>query len=164
MKNVWVLIALVMSTFAAQSQAATVTTTTELNTVTSNANFGRDKVKGEFNDIYHFNLATKDHASVSVTNSFTTKGFINDFRATLDNMPLTLHYTKGDSFQILTTDTLLTLANGFHQLIVSGNALKTASYGGSLQVSPVPVPAAVWLFGSALMGVIGVARRKQTSV
>ena len=29
------------------------------------------------------------------------------------------------------------------------------------QTSPVPVPAAVWLFGSGLIGLIGVARRKK---
>jgi hypothetical protein len=29
-------------------------------------------------------------------------------------------------------------------------------------VAPVPVPAAVWLFGSGLLGLIGVARRRQT--
>jgi hypothetical protein len=28
-------------------------------------------------------------------------------------------------------------------------------------VSPVPVPAAVWLFGSGLLGLIGIARRKK---
>jgi hypothetical protein len=28
--------------------------------------------------------------------------------------------------------------------------------------TPVPVPAAVWLFGSGLLGLIGIARRKQT--
>ena len=31
-----------------------------------------------------------------------------------------------------------------------------------LTTSPVPVPAAVWLFGSGLLGLIGVARRKNT--
>jgi hypothetical protein len=30
----------------------------------------------------------------------------------------------------------------------------------SLVTNPVPVPAAVWLFGSALLGLVGVARRK----
>ena len=29
-----------------------------------------------------------------------------------------------------------------------------------LQLTPVPVPAAVWLFGSGLLGLIGIARRK----
>jgi len=32
-------------------------------------------------------------------------------------------------------------------------------YGGSTQ--PVPVPAAVWLFGSGLLGLVGIARRKK---
>ncbi len=38
-------------------------------------------------------------------------------------------------------------------------------YGWAVQlgdVSAVPVPAAVWLFGSGLLGLIGVARRKKT--
>lgn len=30
-----------------------------------------------------------------------------------------------------------------------------------VQITPVPVPAAVWLFGSGLLGLIGIARRKQ---
>ena len=35
------------------------------------------------------------------------------------------------------------------------------SYDGTFEVSSVPVPAAVWLFGSGLLGLIGVARRKK---
>ncbi len=31
---------------------------------------------------------------------------------------------------------------------------------GKLEVSAVPVPAAVWLFGSGLLGLVGIARRK----
>jgi len=34
--------------------------------------------------------------------------------------------------------------------------------GISLNVSAVPVPAAVWLFGSGLLGLVGVARRNRT--
>ena len=36
----------------------------------------------------------------------------------------------------------------------------SAYFAGSMQVSQVPIPAAVWLFGSGLLGLIGVARRK----
>ena len=32
---------------------------------------------------------------------------------------------------------------------------------GQLVVNPIPIPAAVWLFGSGLIGLIGVARRKK---
>lgn len=39
---------------------------------------------------------------------------------------------------------------------------KSSSYTLHIsQVSPVPVPAAVWLFGSGLIGLVGVARRKK---
>ena len=46
-------------------------------------------------------------------------------------------------------------------------SIKTANsfYGWAVQsgdVSAVPVPAAVWLFGSGLLGLFGVARRKKT--
>jgi len=34
----------------------------------------------------------------------------------------------------------------------------TLTYG---DVSAVPVPAAVWLFGSGLVGLVGIARRKK---
>ena len=39
--------------------------------------------------------------------------------------------------------------------------LDTADY--SLSITAVPVPAAVWLFGSGLLGLAGIARRKQTA-
>lgn len=37
----------------------------------------------------------------------------------------------------------------------------TLAANGSLTFAPVPIPAAVWLFGSALMGLVGVARRRK---
>ena len=36
----------------------------------------------------------------------------------------------------------------------------TAEFTTNFEVAPVPVPAAVWLFGSGLLGLISVARRK----
>ena len=39
---------------------------------------------------------------------------------------------------------------------------QTPAFGGTMTaVSAVPVPAAVWLFGSGLLGLVGVARRKK---
>jgi hypothetical protein len=34
-------------------------------------------------------------------------------------------------------------------------------FSGDIINQPVPVPAAVWLFGSGLIGLVGVARRKK---
>jgi hypothetical protein len=45
------------------------------------------------------------------------------------------------------------------QSYVLGSNL-TLSSAGVLSVSSVPLPAAVWLFGSGLLGLIGVGRRK----
>lgn len=36
----------------------------------------------------------------------------------------------------------------------------TPGFTGTLNVSAIPVPAAVWLFGSGLLGLVGLARRK----
>jgi hypothetical protein len=38
-----------------------------------------------------------------------------------------------------------------------------ASDSITLQVSAVPIPAAVWLFGSGLLGLVGIARRKKAT-
>lgn len=59
------------------------------------------------------------------------------------------------------------IAIEFSDFVFGGNLLNggltighsEASLAG---VSPVPVPAAVWLFGSGLVGIIGIARRRRT--
>ena len=52
----------------------------------------------------------------------------------------------------------------------SGDFLSTGSYAGSqlgmdlrLQMSAAPVPAAAWLFGSGLLGLFGIARKRRSS-
>jgi len=34
--------------------------------------------------------------------------------------------------------------------------------GDSPEIETVPIPAAAWLFGSGLLGLVGIARRKKT--
>jgi hypothetical protein len=48
--------------------------------------------------------------------------------------------------------------------ITPGSANISGSGDCSASVSPVPVPAAIWLFGSGLLGLIGISRRKQGSL
>lgn len=59
--------------------------------------------------------------------------------------------------------TLNNLAAGWYTIFVSG--ANTALTGSPIDVSvaAVPVPGAVWLFGSALMGFLGMSRKKQNA-
>jgi hypothetical protein len=85
------------------------------------------------------------------------------------------YYAEGNSF---TTDdsnsiimSIARLPNGFDSnfnagdfgsaCITPGSANISGTGDCSISVSPVPVPAAVWLFGSGLVGLIGIGRRKQ---
>jgi hypothetical protein len=47
-----------------------------------------------------------------------------------------------------------------HRLCSGKDCLTSAYFTGSLSTTPVPIPAAVWLFGSGLIGLVTVARRK----
>jgi hypothetical protein len=38
-----------------------------------------------------------------------------------------------------------------------------ANFNATLSPAPIPVPAAVWLFGSGLLGLVGIARRKKSA-
>lgn len=57
-----------------------------------------------------------------------------------------------------------TSVNGFNPVAFNDLQFWTLSSNGELnygaEVSAVPVPAAVWLFGSGLLGLVGVARRR----
>jgi hypothetical protein len=58
----------------------------------------------------------------------------------------------------------LMLSGGTNQIEfrAAGNTLDDNFYIRSADATVVPVPAAIWLFGSGLLGLIGVARRKKT--
>ena len=46
-----------------------------------------------------------------------------------------------------------------NRMLVGPFPNQTPAFGGTM--TPVPIPAAVWLFGSGLLGLVGVARRKK---
>ncbi|MBD9355590.1 hypothetical protein [Methylomonas albis] len=67
------------------------------------------------------------------------------------------------------TYTFTNLAAGNYSLWIGGAGLGTSTTGGqtyvaTLSTSPVPVPGAVWLFGSAMAGLIGFGGRRKAAV
>jgi hypothetical protein len=63
----------------------------------------------------------------------------------------------------ITTDAVITVGGLLWNDAITGNPLVNQPnfVGASVTIEAVPVPAAVWLFGSGLIGLVGVARRKQ---
>lgn len=94
-------------------------------------------------------------------NTYFTMGFnANTMSGILDEMVYGDCAPTGLMGPLLTGDTCMT---GFSQEKF-GNAGSMGGFAVSLDIAPVsavPVPAAVWLFGSGLVGLVGVARRKQ---
>ena len=51
-------------------------------------------------------------------------------------------------------------ANVTDQAVDAGGLAATSSFAPAV----IPVPAALWLFGSGLLGLVGIAKRKKTSL
>jgi hypothetical protein len=87
--------------------------------------------------------------------------------AVYDLSNLNLSFTDADNWQ-LRGDLLMSPENGGMLRGATLNdvgdfCLGVGSHAGCGQVSAVPVPAAIWLFGSGLAGLIGVTGRKQST-
>lgn len=61
------------------------------------------------------------------------------------------------------TKTFYNLAAGKYLLFIGGNGINNSNefYKANISVKAVPVPAAVWLFGSAIAGFVGMGKRKK---
>lgn len=68
--------------------------------------------------------------------------------------------TTSDS--VLATEDDLMMAARWFRTLADGESFSYTQTFDISNVSSVPVPAAVWLFGSGLIGLVGVARRKQS--
>lgn len=98
----------------------------------------------------------------------TGTGLSADDSGTIDftNFAITWSTTGGTIYPI-------DVANGYQTIAVSGGNVDLTwggnsgigatdwTFSGSYEVAPIPVPAAAWLFGSALLGLVGVARRRK---
>lgn len=166
MKHVLLVISLALVGLSFQASAAT----KDLGMITDNETFGNKSVATGFSDTYTFMVPDNIETTISLTNSFSgpnRDGFITGFSASVNGGPA-FTLTPNTSSQLLEAAFSDLAANVAHSLLVTGTDVLgrgTGSYGGSFQLSintsEVPVPAAIWLFGSALLGLTGLKRRQQ---
>lgn len=136
---------------------------------TSGATFGDSALSGIFSDFFSFSLAgpTNFSTSASVTNSAGDIGSLAI--AILNGTGLGGSVLSGPSSASLVgtslvASTVASLAAGTYSVRVTGTGSANGSaFGGSLDVSPatVPVPGALLLFGSGLIGLGALTRRKK---
>ena len=91
-----------------------------------------------------------------------TPGFATQANETFNTTNLGFNWTGG-SIDVLIDAAFVgsTLQIGFNS-VASGNQGSGVFYDNlNVGVNAVPVPAAVWLFGSGLLGLVGVARRRK---
>lgn len=65
-----------------------------------------------------------------------------------------------DDFGVNGTTNISSILIGMAVVHPTAGTVPSLSLVGALNTTPVPVPAAVWLFGSGLIGMVGLARRK----
>jgi len=158
MKKLLVILSLAMMAFSFQAGAATLSLTNGKSGITTTGtNFvsGQEAVKGTkatFQSSWTFmtNKAGQDTVSVTVNPSifYVTEIILNG---------VVLAKQGGKMDKVFT---LSFLSNTVYDLIIRGSLKTNKDATVDVNVSSVPVPAAVWLFGSALMGLMGVTRRK----
>ena len=98
----------------------------------------------------------------------STSGVVRLGEVSLESVPA-LDLLQPDSF-LLATLMFDGIALGTSQLGF-GTVVLSDAFGGSIpnptlvpaNLTVVPVPAAVWLFGSGLLGLVGIARRKKAA-
>jgi hypothetical protein len=133
----------------------------------------------EFYDAYVFTISGATVNSVSSTITLSNIFSIDNLQARLYNaagqvaLPVlgspvggaieawSQQVGPGGNVTVAVIDEVL-LSAGTYVLELRGSVsgLAGGSYSGVLNVAPVPAPAAAWLFGSALMGMTGLRRRK----
>ena len=107
---------------------------------------------GNFLDAYTF---TVDTPTLGLNISGTHQGLYGD-DLLLTNINTNEQYHLGTTFS-----ETLSLVAGDYIFTFSGFALDSASADYDLTMSAVPLPAAAWLFGSALLGFVSYSRRRK---
>ena len=122
---------------------------------------------GAINDRFDFSIGTLSDASAAATNH--SLSFFQFSVLDIPNLSMSLFDSANAMINGPTVSgqsvANLNISAGNYHAQVTGNT--TGMSGGAYSVSmvaypaAVPVPAAVWLLGSGLIGLVGVARRKE---
>jgi len=71
---------------------------------------------------------------------------------------ITFSLQSGGTF----ADVISELTTGDLRVVIHVHGFDPSGGSESFVNNPVPVPAAIWLFGSGLLGLVGIARRKRS--
>ena len=135
---------------------------TDTYTVTSFPYNNAAQVTGNFADFYDFTIS--DNNTVA-SNAINLDLVLNDMTIyNIDGFAAELWGNNSGTWDFIDSGLDLdgTLANNDYRLIISGDANGNSGGLYTVAISAVPIPAAVWLFGSGLVGLAAVARRKKS--
>ena len=100
---------------------------------------------------------------------YADAGTTDNTSGSVTNIAVAAFTDPGANFTVASIE-FLAVGNGTSSLILSENSLNPWASGGStinptmlngsVTTSAVPLPAAVWLFSGGLLGLLGIARRK----
>ncbi len=123
---------------------------------------------GPVDDIYFFTISTGGIPSIVVASS-TSIVLPTTFE--IENFTASLTDASGTNLTALagsgaTTDAISVLDGVVYGLLLQGNAI--GNFGGAatsvLAITAVPVPASIWLLGSALFGLVGASSRSRRMI
>ena len=119
---------------------------------------------GAFSDTFNFNIGTVSDLAASA--SVHALDFSSLSVLQISGLSMSIFGPSGMISGPTAPEVSVTVHNlsaGSYHAQISGNA--TGAFGGSYSVAmvaaPVPVPTAIWLLGSGLIGLVGVSRRKK---
>ncbi|MES9940616.1 MAG: VPLPA-CTERM sorting domain-containing protein [Candidatus Thiodiazotropha sp. 6PLUC2] len=123
-----------------------------------------DDYSGAFTDRGTFELVDRGSVSLSIRDNELTTSFIDLLNVSqftiFDNASIALFSTGLDGDLTSTTFTLAGLSAGLYTLRFIGDASGVFGAAYDVTVSAVPLPAAAWLFGSALIGFVAFSARR----
>lgn len=99
-----------------------------------------------------------NETSILGVSDLTVSGAVTPWEASLNYDMTTAMWVNTNSIQLTLTNTLFATSPDLGSTAIINQTLAGSSMG--MSITTIPVPAAVWLFGSGLIGLAGIARRR----